>query len=64
MNKTQFNRTIVLLAFMALAGWLAYLQAKNVYLKAEGVMAVLGVIGPSVTGYVIIKGKGGTPGPE
>jgi len=64
MNKTQFNRTLVLMGFMLLAGWLAYLQSKSVYLKAEGVMSVLGVVGPAVTGYVIIKGKGGSPGAD
>ena len=47
----KFNRTILLLAFMGLAAWVAWLD------NAQST-AVLTYAGGVLTGYIAAKGKG------
>ena len=51
-----YNRTIVLIAYMLLCGWVAYLQVGN-QLSMENALAILGLVGAPVAGYIGIKGK-------
>ena len=58
MNGT-YNRTIVLLGYMVLCGWIAYLQLDN-SLSMENALAILGLVGAPVAAYIGIKGKNAT----
>ena len=53
MNGTQFNRTVCLLAYMALVGYLAYLD-----LETQNLVTVAGIIGMPLGTYIGIKGRG------
>ena len=50
---TQFNRTVCLLAYMGLVGFLAYLEVEENF-----VLIVAGVVGTPLAAYIGIKGSG------
>ena len=55
---TAFNRTIVLLSFIGLAGWLGFL-AKIGTLTAVDIATILAAVGTPIGLYVGLKGKNG-----
>jgi len=55
----KYNRTIVLLGYMVLCGWMGYLQLDN-SLSMENALAILGLVGAPVAAYIGIKGKNAT----
>ena len=54
MNK--FNRTIVLLGLMVLAGWMSYLMAVEDF-DSEKVSYILGLVAGPVGAYIGVKGS-------
>lgn len=55
--NTSFNRTILLVCFLALVGFLATLN-----LAAKDLVMIIGAVATPITLYLGIKGKGSTPG--
>lgn len=58
MNKTQFNRTVVILCFFALCGWIGFLCRETPSLGEKLIAAILGPAGMLALNYVTIKGQG------
>ena len=53
--KTSFNRTVLLICFMALVGFLA--TRSNI--TAKDLVLIIGAVATPITLYLGIKGKGG-----
>lgn len=73
MKGTKMNRTLVLICFMGLAGWLAFLGSQpQSALTAANILTILTATGAPVGIYIGVKGKGSAdpaiqdplPGPE
>lgn len=52
---TAYNRTIVILGFISLVGWLGFL-CKQGALSTENAVTLAALVSPIVVNYVTIKG--------
>ena len=61
-DSPRFNRMLVLVAFMFLAGWLGWLMAGAIdKIEPVHVVAILAAVGGPVGTYIGIKGTGQEP---
>ena len=53
-NMGVFNRTILILGLVGLAGWLAYLG-----IDPQAIAGIIAAVAGPLTAYIAVKGKGG-----